>query len=80
MTRAYKIKENAFILGELKPWSQSRLADTGVFANLDQTSDGWRFALLIPAANPEDQQSENHATFMLNFPGEVQRRLGESVR
>jgi hypothetical protein len=37
-------------------------------------------ALLIPAAATENQQSENHATFMLNFPSEVQRRLGESGR
>lgn len=54
--------------------------DTGVLANLDLTSDGRRFALLIPTATTENQQSENHATFMLNFPSEVQRRLGESGR
>ena len=75
MVRAYRTKGNLFILQELRSWSPSRLADTGVLANLDLTSDGQRFAMLTPASTVESRQSENHATFMLNFSSEVQRRL-----
>jgi hypothetical protein len=33
---------------------------------------------LFPATSPEDQDSENHVTFMLNFADEVERRLASA--
>lgn len=72
MIRTYRMQGNSFVVQELRAWPASRLADTGVLANLDLTRDGRHFVVLTPAATP---QSENHVTFMLNFPSEVRRRL-----
>lgn len=80
MARTYSMQGSSFVLQELRPWSPTRLADTGVLANLDLTHDGQRFAMVTPAATPSSQQSENHVTFMLNFPGEVRKRLATSSR
>ena len=78
MSTTYSTHRDSFVAREPRPWSPSRLADTGVLANLDLTSDGRRFAVLSPALTAESQQSVNHVTFMLNFPSEVQRRLAPS--
>jgi hypothetical protein len=51
----------------VRPWSLARLADTGFLSNFDLSPDGHLVAL-IPAERYEDRQSENHVTFMLNFP------------
>jgi hypothetical protein len=59
----------------VRPWSLARLADTGFLSNFDLSPDG-RLVALIPAERYEDRQSENHVTFMLNFPSEVSRRVG----
>ena len=76
----YRTHGDSFVAQKVRPWSSTRLADTGVLANLDLASDGQRFVLLTPATTPEGQQSENHATFMLNFPSEVAKRLAEPGR
>ena len=77
MSARYVIRGDSFVVQGISPWSSSRLADTGVLANLDLTADE-KFVMLVPAATPESQQTENHVTFMLNFPSEVRRRLAES--
>ncbi len=51
------------------------LADTGVLPGFDIAPDGERIAALLPAARPEDQQTANHVTFVLNFADEVRRRV-----
>jgi hypothetical protein len=43
-----------------------------VLPNFDFAPDGKRVIALLPA--PESQESENHATFVLNFVDEVRRR------
>jgi Tol biopolymer transport system component len=68
----YTTRGRSLAVQVLKPWSPSRLADTGVLANLDLTPDGQRFVMLTTAMTPETQ---NHVTFMLNFLDEVQRRV-----
>lgn len=54
------------------------LAETGVLHNFDLASDGRRVLALLPAR--EDQQTENHATFVLNFFDEVRRRSASVVK
>jgi hypothetical protein len=34
----------------------------------------------MPAGKEEDQQTENHVTFMLNFFDELKRRVAAGVR
>ena len=67
----YKIQRGRFLVESIKPWPQNWLADTGVLANLDLARDGKHFLLLTPAGNPENQQSQNHVTFMLDFFDEL---------
>ena len=75
MAATYTTRGGSFVVQKLRQWPQSRLADTGVLSNLDLAPDGQWMVVLIPATNPDNRQAANHATFMLNFFGEVQRRL-----
>jgi Tol biopolymer transport system component len=73
MVTAYHVTQ-----GRLQPelprqWTRTRLADNGVLANYDIASGG-RVAALLPAGELQDQQSQNHVTFLLNFFDEVARR------
>ncbi len=74
MIAAYAIKAGLFTVERVRQWSSKRLFDTGVLANYDVGRDG-RIAVLLPANDPEDRQSENHVTIMLNFFEEVRRRV-----
>jgi hypothetical protein len=78
MTASYAIRAGSFAVESVGPWSRARLADTGVLCNFDVGADG-RIAALLPAERDEDRQSENHVTFILNFPSEIRRRLSSRV-
>jgi len=73
MAVAYKVDNDAFVVGTARPWSSDSLADVGVLPNFDIAPDGERVLALIPAAR-SDQQTANHVTIMLNFFDEVRRR------
>ena len=75
MVATYTVKGGSFEVRALRQWSQRRLADTGVLSNFDLSPDGRRILALMPAVRAEDQQTENHVTFMLNFFDEVRRRV-----
>jgi eukaryotic-like serine/threonine-protein kinase len=75
MTADYAVRAEKFVVESIRPWSQIRLADTGVLSNFDFGPDG-RLAALMPAENAGDRRAGNEVTFMLNFPGEVRRRVG----
>jgi hypothetical protein len=47
----------------------------GVLSNLNLAPDGKQMVVLAPATNADDRQAGNHVTFMLNFFGDVQRRV-----
>ena len=57
-----------------RQWSAVRLADTGVLPNFDLAPSDRRVLALLPAAPPSAQRG-NHATVLLGFFDEVQRRL-----
>ena len=81
MAATYTIRGGSFVVQKLRQWQQqSRLADTGVLANLDLVPDGQRMVVLAPATNPDERQAGNHVTFMLNFFDEVQRRVSSVGR
>lgn len=75
MVATYIIRRGSFVVQSVRQWTQSRLADTGVLANLDLAPDGEHFLLLTPASNLESRQTENHVTFMLNFFDELTQRV-----
>jgi Tol biopolymer transport system component len=75
MAATYTTKGRSFAVHSRRQWSPVRLADTGVLSNFDLSPDGLRILALMPAVRPEDQQTENHVTIMLNFSDEVRRRV-----
>jgi serine/threonine-protein kinase len=72
MVVEYSIRDGLFKAGTPELWTSTRLADTGVLANFDVAPDGTRVVALLPVR--ERQQTENHATFLLNFFDEIRRR------
>jgi hypothetical protein len=52
-----------------------RPGPTGVLPNFDLSPDGERILALMPGAKPQEQQTQIHVTFILNFSDEVRRRM-----
>ena len=77
MAASFSIQGDAFVVGGLQPWAPQVLADAGVLMNCDVSLDGERIAALTTATRPENQQTANHVTFMLDFDDEVRRRVAE---
>jgi len=75
MKLSYTIRAGSFVPSPAVAWTERRFADTGVVPALDLHPDGNRFAALMPAEPPGQQQSPNHATLLLNFFDEVERRV-----
>ena len=75
MVVTYTSGPDTFVSTAPAPWSQLRLADTGVLPNFDTSPDGERVLALMPVARPEEQQSVNHVTFMLNVSEEIRNRM-----
>ena len=74
MAATYAAKGGLFMVERVRQWSTKRLFDTGVLSNYDIGRDG-RVAVLLPAGNTEDRQSENHVTVVLNFFDQVRRQV-----
>jgi serine/threonine-protein kinase len=72
MVATYSTKGGVFRADQPRPWTPTRLADTGVMANFDLAPNGGQVVALLPVR--EGEQTENHATFLLNFFDEVRRR------
>jgi eukaryotic-like serine/threonine-protein kinase len=75
MVVTYTSKADAFASTAAEPWSPHPLADTGVLPNFDVAPDGERVLALMPVARPEEQQSVNHVTFMLNVSQDIRNRM-----
>jgi serine/threonine-protein kinase len=75
MVASFTVHGDTFSKTGLQPWGPQVLADTGVLTNFDVASDGERIAALTTATQPENEQTANHVTVMLNFNAEVRRRV-----
>ena len=71
----YTAEGDRFVSSAPRPWSQDPLADTAVLPNFDIAPDGERVVALVPVTRPEEQQSVNHVTFMLNISEEIRKRI-----
>jgi Tol biopolymer transport system component len=80
MVTEYAVTDGLFVASKSKVWSDKRLGDTGVLPNFDLSPDGKHILALMPAAKPQDQQAQNHVTFVLNFIGEVRRQVSSHVK
>jgi serine/threonine-protein kinase len=74
MVAAYTIKADSFVADKPRVWSETRLADLGLFKNFDLAPDGKRIVALMPTEGHEAQQSQNHVIFLENFFDELRRR------
>jgi Tol biopolymer transport system component len=75
MVVPYTTKEDSFLAGKPRLWSEKRLAETATSQNLDITPDGKRFAVLMPAAQQEDRGAPTHLIFLMNFFDEIRRKV-----
>ena len=75
MVANYMVQGERFVAEKPRVWSQRQIANTGNTQNLDLAPDGKRFAVLMPAANPELPEARNHVTLALHFFDEVRRRM-----
>jgi eukaryotic-like serine/threonine-protein kinase len=75
MASTYSATGDVFAADPPRVWSERRLANTGMTANLDVAPDGARFAVLMAAEAPEPQDTRGHFTLVPNFVDDVRRRL-----
>jgi hypothetical protein len=79
MVATYTIKRGAFVAQSVKQWSATRLADTGVIANMDFDSRHNRFAVLADASGT-NEYADHHAALIFNFRERVRSQLWSSAR
>ncbi|HTY85149.1 MAG TPA: hypothetical protein VMB19_13075 [Silvibacterium sp.] len=79
MAATYSVEEGGFVVHSVKQWSPVRLADTGVFANLDLDGRQNRFVGLVTAPGA-DEDADHHVMFIQNFAERVRMRLASSGR
>jgi serine/threonine-protein kinase len=72
----YRVENGVFSAEKPRLFTRERLGDAGVFPSFDLAPNGARILALVPAAPPEERQSINHVTVVLNFFDEVARRAG----
>jgi hypothetical protein len=75
LAAASSVTGDSFAAGTPRVWSETPVRSTGVGNQpLDLAPDGKRFAIL-PREVVADEKGSVHATFLLNFFDELQRRL-----
>ena len=72
MVVGYTQAGSSFVADKPRPWSKTRLFDTGLTQNFDLAPDGQRFAVLMPA---EPGAAQLQTMLILNFFDEVRRRV-----
>ena len=75
MAATYRVDDRRFVADAPRPWTARTLGDAGVLPTFDVMPDGERLVALLPSGRPEDQQSRNHVTVVLNFQEAVRRKL-----
>jgi hypothetical protein len=73
MAVAYAIKDGSFNCEKPRIWSERLLGPYRRSAEFRRQS-GWPATGCAAASRPDDEQSPNHVTFLLNFFDEVRRR------
>jgi len=75
MVANYTVKGDSFVPQRPRLWCGKRIADIGGAPNLDLAPDGRRFVVLMPAEVADVRESQSHVTLVMNFLGEVRRRV-----
>jgi serine/threonine-protein kinase len=74
---AYRVRGDLFVAEKARAWSDTQLADTGIFPAFDVAPDGKRVVALFSA---EDPRSETLVRVLLNLDSELGRRLSARGR
>ena len=74
MVADYTVQDDSFVPDKPRVWSETRLANLGLFKNFDLAPDGKRVVALLPPEGGETQQSQHHVVFLENFFDELRRR------
>ena len=78
MVTDYEFKNESFLPGKPRLWSDVRVQDLAGIPNYDLAPDGKRFAIFPePKAAPTENESVR-VTFLLNFFDELRRRAPTS--
>jgi serine/threonine-protein kinase len=80
MVAAYTVQGDSFIPDPPRAWSETRLANLGLFRSFDVAPDGRRIVALMPAEGGEAQQSRHHVVFLMNFFDELRRRVAGQTK
>jgi serine/threonine-protein kinase len=77
MVATYTTKGDSFIADKPRLWSEKRLADFGPvgIATYDVAPDGKRIAALMPVDPQQEQTTQSHVIFLMNFFDELRRRV-----
>lgn len=78
MVADYTVDGDSFIPDKPRVWSETRLANLGLFKNFDLAPDGERVVALLPPEREEAQQPRRHVVFVENFLDELRRRAPEN--
>jgi serine/threonine-protein kinase len=80
MVAEYRVDGGSFVPGKPRVWSPTQLGNTGQTTNLGIAPDGLRFAVLMPFQGQASSADLRHATLVLNFLDELQRRVPAAKR
>jgi Tol biopolymer transport system component len=74
MVTDYEAKNESFVAGKPRLWSDQQLQGVGGIMNYDLAPDGKRFAIFPNVSAPAEEKGAVHMTFLLNFFDELRRR------
>jgi serine/threonine-protein kinase len=67
MSVGYRVKGADFQVGPPRPWTETKLADTGVVANFDFAAGGKEAVGILPVESPADQAGRSQVSVIVNF-------------
>jgi serine/threonine-protein kinase len=74
MVTNHELKNESFVAGKPRPWSDQQLRDRTGVSNYDLAPDGKRFAMIPKLNTPAEETGSLSMTFLLHFSDEVRRR------
>jgi serine/threonine-protein kinase len=80
MVTNYETKNEAFLPGKPRVWSDQQLHDLNRIPNYDLAPDGKRFAIFPELKAPAEEKGDVRVTFLLNFFDELRRRAPSGAR
>jgi Tol biopolymer transport system component/predicted Ser/Thr protein kinase len=74
MVVEFELKNESFVAGKPRVWSDKKLQDAGGYPNFDVSPDGKRLAIFPDVTGGGEDKGTVRVTFLLNFFDELRRR------